>query len=63
MKGGNTEDMGLIIINLGWFVIRQKKRSSRPQLTVKTSVQVSVYMVEEKGIEIENKNTKKIRQR
>lgn len=39
-----------IIINLGWFVIRQKKRSSRPQVTVKTSVRVSAYMVEEKGI-------------
>lgn len=32
--------------------------SSRPRPTVKTSVRVSVYMVEEKGIKIENKNTK-----
>lgn len=39
---------------------KKKKRSSRPQVTVKTSVRVSVYMVEEKGIKIENKNTKKI---
>lgn len=57
--------MGLITIKLGWFVMRQKKnkkkreRSSRPQRSIKTSVWVSVYMVEEKGIEIENKNTKK----
>lgn len=28
-------------------------------MTVKTSVRISVYMVEEKGIKIENKNTKK----
>lgn len=28
-------------------------------MTFKTSVRVSVYMVEEKGIKIENKNTKK----
>lgn len=41
--------------------IRQKKRErcGRPQLTVKTSVPVCVYMVEEKGVEIENKKYKK----
>lgn len=35
------------------------ERSGRPQMTVKTSVWVSVYMVEEKGIKIENKKYKK----
>lgn len=57
LKGANKEDVGLIIINLGWFLIRQKKKK------VKTSVWVSVYMVEEEGIKIENKNTKNVRLR
>lgn len=55
LRGANKEG-GLIIINLGWFLIRQKKK-------VKTSVWVSVYMVEEEGIKIENKNTKNVRLR
>lgn len=27
--GVEVEDMGLIMINLGWFVIRQKKKKKR----------------------------------
>lgn len=53
------EDMDLIIISLGWYVIRQKKKKLKiqpPQVTVKTTVWVSVYMVEEKGIKTEKKN-------
>lgn len=45
-----------------WGLIK-KKRSIRPRVNVKTSVRVFVYMVEEKGIKIENKNTKNIRLR
>lgn len=57
--------MDLIIINLGWSVMRQKKkRSNGPQVAVKTSEQDSVYTVEEKGIKIKKlKIQKNIRAR
>lgn len=44
------------IINLEWFVIWAKKLNKIQPLyvTIKTSVSVFVYMVEEKGIKIEN---------
>lgn len=53
------EDMDLIIISLSWYVIRQKKKLKiqPPQVTVKTTVWVSVYMAEEKG----NKKEKKFK--